>query len=99
MRLQPLIEVTTCGPAGWQTCETVTSVVSVLSAAVYVPSYAWVIGAVRLLAAPLPMLAAQILVQGVLSGVVAVIAFSKAAQIIGAGRAAVFPALVQPSPS
>lgn len=71
-----------------------TAVVSVLSATVYVPGYVLVIGADRLLAAPLPMLAAQILVQGVLSGVVAVIAFSKAVQIIGAGRAAVFPALV-----
>lgn len=71
-----------------------TAVVSVLSAAVYVPGYALTIGADRLLATPLPMLAAQILVQGVLSGVVAVIAFSKTVQLLGAGRAAVFPALV-----
>jgi drug/metabolite transporter (DMT)-like permease len=71
-----------------------TAVVSVLSAAAYVPSYVLLIGADRLLAAPLPMLAAQILVQGVLSGVVAVIAFSKTVEILGAGRAAVFPALV-----
>lgn len=71
-----------------------TAVVSVLSAAVYVPNYVLMIGVDRLLAAPLPMLAAQILVQGVLSGVVAVIAFSRVVQILGAGRAAVFPALV-----
>ena len=43
---------------------------------------------------PLGMLAAQILVQGVLSGVVAVIAFTKAAALMGTARAAVFPAMV-----
>lgn len=71
-----------------------TAVISVLSAAVYVPVYLAVVGADRLIAAPLPFLLSQVLVQGVLSGVVAVLAYSKAVEILGAGKAAVFPALV-----
>lgn len=71
-----------------------TAAVSVLSALVYVPGYLWLTGIDRLAALPLPMLATQILVQGVLSGVVAVIAFSRAVQLLGASRAAAFPALV-----
>lgn len=45
-------------------------------------------------ALPPAMLAQQVLVQGVLSGVVAVFAFGRAAQLIGPARAAAFPALV-----
>jgi drug/metabolite transporter (DMT)-like permease len=71
-----------------------TAVVSVLSALAYVPSYLAAGGLDRLLALPASTLMAQILVQGVLSGVVAVIAFSRAVQVLGPGRAAVFPALV-----
>ena len=71
-----------------------TAAVSVLSAAVYAPAYLATAGLDRILAAPATMIVAQVIVQGVLSGVVAVIAFSKAAQLIGAARAAVFPALV-----
>lgn len=71
-----------------------TAVVSVLSAAVYVPIYLLLIGADRLIAAPQSMIATQVVVQGLLSGIVAVIAFSKAVQLLGAGRASVFPALV-----
>lgn len=71
-----------------------TAVVSVLSAAVYVPGYIAFAGLDRLLAAPPAMLGAQALVQGVLSGVVAVIAFTKAAALLGTARAAVFPAMV-----
>ena len=40
------------------------------------------------------MLAAQIVVQGALSGVVAVLAYTRAVQLLGPGRAALFPALV-----
>ena len=71
-----------------------TAAMAVLSAAVYVPGYLTFVGPERLLAAPLGMIAAQVLVQGVLSGVVATIAFSRTVQLIGPARAAVFPALV-----
>jgi drug/metabolite transporter (DMT)-like permease len=52
------------------------------------------VGADRLLSAPPRVLLPQIIVQGVLSGVVAVLAFSRSVQILGAARASVFPALV-----
>lgn len=71
-----------------------TAVVSVLSAAVYAPGYIALVGLDRLLAASPAMLGAQALVQGLLSGVVAVIAFTKAAALLGTARAAVFPAIV-----
>lgn len=71
-----------------------TAAVSVLSAAVFTPAYLATVGWERLLAVPVNMILAQVVVQGVLSGVVAVIAFSRAAQLIGAARAALFPALV-----
>lgn len=71
-----------------------TAAVSVLSAAVYVPIYLLAIGPDRLLAAPPATLAAQIVVQGLLSGVIAVIAFANANRLLGPGRAAIFPALV-----
>ena len=71
-----------------------TAIVSVLSAIVYVPGYLVFNGLDRVLAAAPAMLIAQIIVQGVLSGVVAVIAFSKTAQLLGPARAAVFPAMV-----
>lgn len=71
-----------------------TAAVSVLSALVYVPGYFAVETIDRLANAAPSMLLAQILVQGVLSGVVAVIAFTKAAALIGTARAAVFPAIV-----
>jgi drug/metabolite transporter (DMT)-like permease len=74
-----------------------TAAVSVLSALVYVPGYLATTGVERLLALPAKVLFAQILVQGVLSGVVAVIAFSRAVQLLGPGRAALFPALVPAS--
>lgn len=71
-----------------------TAAVSVLSAIAYVPWYLAEEGADRLLATTPGMVLSQFVVQGLLSGIVAVIAFSKAVQLIGAGRAAVFPALV-----
>jgi drug/metabolite transporter (DMT)-like permease len=71
-----------------------TAAVAVLSAAVYVPVHLLTEGVGRLAALPLPVLGAQVLVQGVLSGVVAVVAFGTAAKLLGAGRALVFPALV-----
>lgn len=71
-----------------------TAAVSVLSAAAFVPGYLAVEGLDRLARTAPAMLVGQIVVQGVLSGVVAVIAFTKAVELIGPARAAVFPALV-----
>jgi drug/metabolite transporter (DMT)-like permease len=71
-----------------------TAVVSVLSAVIYVPVYLLTTGVGHLAAISTNILVPQILVQGVLSGVVAVIAYSRAVQLLGPGRAAVFPALV-----
>jgi len=69
-------------------------VVAVFSAILFLPIYAATDGPARLLSVPVGVLAAQVLVQGLLSGVVAVVAFSRAAVLLGAGKAAVFPALV-----
>lgn len=71
-----------------------TAVVSVLSGLIYVPGYLAVSGLDRLSALSFDTLLTQVLVHGVLSGVVAVIAFSRAVQLLGPGRAAVFPAMV-----
>jgi drug/metabolite transporter (DMT)-like permease len=71
-----------------------TAAVSVLSGLFYAPLYLALVGMDRIIALPWPMLLGQVLVQGLLSGVVAVIAFSRAVQILGAGKAAIFPALV-----
>ncbi len=71
-----------------------TAAVSVLSLLIYGPLYLGFVGVERLLAQPWSVLLPQIVVQGLLSGVVAVIAFSAAVQRLGAGRAAVFPVLV-----
>jgi len=70
-----------------------TAVVSVVSAAIYVPVYLASEGLDRIAAAAPAMLAEQILVQGVLGGVIALFAFSRAVQDLGAGRAALFPTL------
>jgi drug/metabolite transporter (DMT)-like permease len=71
-----------------------TAAVSVLSAAVYTPLYLAGDGWARLMTVDPTMLAAQIVVQGGLSGVVAVLAFTRAVQLLGPGKAALFPALV-----
>ncbi|MFD1951574.1 DMT family transporter [Sphingomonas arantia] len=70
-----------------------TAAVSVLSAIIYSPLYLWLHGTTALLRADAVLIAEQILVQGILSGVVALFAFGRAVQILGAGRAALFPAL------
>jgi drug/metabolite transporter (DMT)-like permease len=74
-----------------------TAAVSVLSALVVVPVTAATTGFSHLLALPPAVLLPQILVQGALSGVVAVICFTRAAEQLGAARAALFPALVPAS--
>lgn len=71
-----------------------TAAVSVLSAAAFLPGYLLLEGPSRLLSADPSMLFAQVIVQGVLSGVVAVLAFTKTVQMIGPARAAIFPAMV-----
>ena len=71
-----------------------TAIVSVISGAVMLP---WALashGIAHYASLPLGTLAVQILVQGVLTGVVSVIAFTRAVGLIGASRAAIFPALV-----
>jgi drug/metabolite transporter (DMT)-like permease len=71
-----------------------TAAVSVLSAALILPVYAATTGFDRLLALPTATLLTQVVIQGVLSGVVAVIAYTRAAELLGPAKAAVFPALV-----
>jgi drug/metabolite transporter (DMT)-like permease len=71
-----------------------TAAVSTVSAALFVPAYLAFIGVGRLAGIAPTMLVAQVLVQGVLSGVVAVIAYTRAVQLLGPARAAIFPALV-----
>jgi drug/metabolite transporter (DMT)-like permease len=71
-----------------------TAIVSVISGAVMLP---WALashGIAHYASLPLGTLAVQVLVQGVLTGVVSVIAFTRAVGLIGASRAAIFPALV-----
>jgi len=71
-----------------------TAVVSVLSGAALLPLVAAFGSFDRILALPPADLAIQALVQGVLSGVVAIIAYTAAVRALGASRAAIFPALV-----
>lgn len=71
-----------------------TAAVAVISAAVYSPVYLATRGVAPLLAQPLSLLAEQVVVQGVLSGIVAVFAFGRAVELLGAARAAALPALV-----
>lgn len=70
-----------------------TAVISVLSAAVFAPIYLANHGLTALLALPVRGVVQLILVHGVLSGVIAVFAFGRAVELLGASRAAVFPAL------
>lgn len=71
-----------------------TAVVALLSTLLALPMLLFNGGFARLAALPLQTLLAQILVQGVLSGVVALIAFGMAVRLLGAARASLFPAIV-----
>lgn len=71
-----------------------TTALSVMSLILLLPPFLAWSSFDRLLALPPTMLAAQILIQGVLAGAVAVIAYVSAVVALGASRAAVFPALV-----
>jgi len=70
-----------------------TAVVSVLSGVIYSPLYLALTGTQRLSAAPIALLVEQGVVQGLLSGIVALFTFARAVHYLGAGRAALFPAL------
>lgn len=71
----------------------VTAVVCVVSALLYGPLYAAVVGFERLSRASPSVLLEQALVQGVLSGAIAMLAFAATVREVGAARAALFPAL------
>lgn len=71
-----------------------TAAVSVLSALVFVPAHLLLVGVDGLRELTPQMLLAQVLVQGVLSGVIAVIAFTRAVALLGASSASIFPAMV-----
>ena len=72
----------------------VTGVVVVLSFGMFAPGFALLADWQRLAAAGPGMLALQVLAQGLGAGLVAVLAFSRAAAILGSGRAAFFGAMV-----
>lgn len=79
----------------WQvSAMAVTAVLSVLSAVLVLPLYAATQDFSRLASVPAWTLLVQFVVQGLLSGVVAIVFFTRAAELAGAARAAIFPALV-----
>ena len=72
----------------------VTAVVGIAGLIALVPAYLIFHGPDALMTLPPAMLAAQVTVQGLLSGVIAMIAFAASVRLLGAARAATFPALV-----
>jgi drug/metabolite transporter (DMT)-like permease len=70
-----------------------TVVVSVLSMIVYLPGYAGLAGS-RLATAPWSEILIQVVFQGVLSAIVALLLYTRAVALLGAARGAVFAALV-----
>jgi len=74
-----------------------TAVVSILGGAVMAPVALLTHDLDHYVALPASTLVIQILVQGVLTGVVSVIAYTSAVRLIGPARAAIFPALVPAS--
>ncbi|MBY0613798.1 MAG: DMT family transporter [Beijerinckiaceae bacterium] len=71
-----------------------TAIVAVLSAFIIVPYYLAFVGFAHFLSIPTHVIVVQVVVQGLLSGVVAMMAFSQAVKTLGGAKAAVFPALV-----
>jgi drug/metabolite transporter (DMT)-like permease len=71
-----------------------TAAMSVLSLALLLPPFLVWSGFERILALAPVDLAVQIVVQGLLAGVLAVVAYAGAVMVLGASRAALFPALV-----
>lgn len=72
----------------------VTAVVAVLSLLGFAPVFLWLGDLGRLAQAGVGLIAVQLLAQGFGAGLVAVLAFSRAAALLGSGRAAFFGALV-----
>lgn len=72
----------------------VTGVVVVLSFGMFAPGFVLLADWQRLASAGPGMLALQVLAQGLGAGLVAVLAFSRAAALLGSGRAAFFGAMV-----
>jgi drug/metabolite transporter (DMT)-like permease len=70
------------------------AVVGVLSAVVYAPLYVIFVGFGNMLHLSLTENLVQIVVQGLLAGALPIYLFARAVILIGAGRAATFPALV-----
>ncbi|MGF7151773.1 drug/metabolite transporter (DMT)-like permease [Sphingomonas zeicaulis] len=70
-----------------------TALVAVLSALVYAPTYLAIRGPATLAAAAPAMLITQAIFLGLFAGVIALFAFGRAVQHLGAGRASLFPAL------
>jgi drug/metabolite transporter (DMT)-like permease len=68
--------------------------VGALSVLLYAPTHAILFGFDRMLAAGLWENLLQIVIQGMLSGVSAIFLYARSVTYLGAGRAAVFPALV-----
>lgn len=70
------------------------AMVGLLSVVVYAPLYALFIGFGNILHVSLVENLVQVVVQGILAGVLPIYLFARAVMLIGAGRAATFPALV-----
>lgn len=69
-----------------------TVVVAVLSALIYCPLYLLLHGPLHISMLDFDQVIEQVLFQGILSGVLALFAFSKAVQYLGVGKAVLFPA-------
>jgi drug/metabolite transporter (DMT)-like permease len=72
----------------------VAALVACLSSAIYLPLYLLTKGSAAIAGASTSVVLIEIVVQGLLAGIVAVFAFSRSVELLGASRAAVFPALV-----
>lgn len=70
------------------------AMVGVLSVAVYAPLFAVLVGFDGIRHMSLAENLVQVIVQGILAGVLPIYLFARAVMLIGAGRAATFPALV-----
>ena len=72
----------------------VAAAVGALSILVYAPIHAILFGFERMLAVGLWENLLQVVIQGMLAGVLAIFLFARSVMLLGAGRAGVFPALV-----
>lgn len=70
-----------------------TAVVSVSALLTYVPAYLWYTGTARLLASAPSVLWIEVLVQGVIAGAGTLFTYATMVKLLGASRAAIFPAL------